>query len=78
MNNKDHLVGQLTSENLARATDPLSMTALLILLLALIMLIGQEAVIMLIRQGIYNQVQGLTGAPDPTGRCHLQGPRALS
>ena len=50
------------------------MTALLILLLALIMLIGQEAVIMLIRQGIYNQVQGLTGAPDPTGRCHLQGP----
>ena len=25
------------------------------------------------RQGIYNQVQGLTGAPDPTGRCHLQG-----
>ena len=50
MNNKDHLVGQLTSENLTRATDPLSMTALLILLLALIMLIGQEAVIMLIGQ----------------------------
>ena len=51
MNNKDHLVGQLTSENLTRATDPLSMTALLlILLLALIMLIRQEAVIMLIRQ----------------------------
>ena len=65
-----------------RTPLPITMLTMLIttmMLILLIILIILLVLIMLIRQsgGHLQSGWGLTGAPDPTGRCHLQGPCAL-